>query len=274
MLLADILHNFNAFGPVHLIVLIVVAVATWALVRHRRRLPAEPDRRRFDVALGVAALTVWMVNQTLEMMPWRFALHRSLPLHVCDVVGVFAALAMITGSRPWRAMLYYWGVGLSTQALITPELAYGLASFDFWSFWVPHGTIIALAVYDLVARGFRPGWRDYAVGVATLLVYLAVVLPFDLAYHVNYGFVGRGTPGQPSVIDFLGPWPIRTYKLCVGVAIFLALITVPWVVARRVSSRRAGAGAGRPAAAGSAAATPSQPAPRSPVESLEARGMF
>ena len=272
MLLADILYSFQQFGPVHVAVLALIVAAACLLVR-RRRMLGEPDRRRLDVALGIAALVIWVVNQTLEMMPWRFALHRSVPLHACDVVGLVAPLAMLHGGRVWRAMLYYWGIGLSTQALITPELAYGLASFDFWSFWVPHGSIIALAIYDLAARGYRPGWRDYAIGIATLAVYLAVVLPFDLAYHVNYGFVGKGVPGQPSVIDFLGEWPIRTYKLCVGVAVFLAAITVPWVIARRVADRRDGSHPAVPAP-GDAGRAPLLPPRRSPVESLEPRSMI
>lgn len=271
MPLADVLHTFRQYGPVHVAVVLAIVAAGVQLVRRRRRLADEPARRRLDVTLGAAVLTIWAANQVAEMMPWRFELHRSLPLHVCDVVGLVAALAMLTGARVWRAMLYYWGIGLSTQALITPELADGLATFSFWSFWVPHGAIIALAVYDLAGRGYRPGWRDFAIGIATLTAYLAVVLPFDLAYQVNYGFVGRGMPGQPSVIDFLGDWPIRVYKLAVAVFVVLAVLTVPWVVAaRRAGGRRELPSRGPESSPHGQGGGPLPPR-RSPIESLESR---
>ena len=273
MPLADMLYSFRPFGLVHAAMLVVILTAAWLLVRRRRRLAGDPERRRLDVVLGGVVLGVWATNQVLEVMPWRYALHRSLPLHVCDVVGLTAGVALLTGARVWRAMLYYWGVGLSTQALLTPELAGGPATFDFWSFWLPHAGIIALAVYDLAARGYRPGWKDYGIGVATLAAYVAVVLPFDLAFGVNYGYVGRGVPGQPSVIDFLGDWPGRALKLCVAVAVFLALITVPWVLVRRRAERRAAA-AGGPASPARRTEDVPQVPPRSPVESLEPRSMI
>jgi hypothetical integral membrane protein (TIGR02206 family) len=219
--------------------------AAWLLPAAAGRLPGDADRRRLDVTLGVAMLAVWAVNQVLELVPWRYELQRSLPLHACDVVGLVAALALLTGRRVWRAMLYYWGIGLSTRRCSRPELAGGLATFNFWSFWVPHGGIIALAVYDLAARGYRPGWRglrDRHRDAARLPRGRPAVRP-DL--RVNYGYVGRGVPGQPSVIDFLGDWPGRTVKLCVAVSVFLALITLPWVLVRRRADRRAAAAVGR-----------------------------
>ncbi|MDB5297107.1 MAG: putative transporter, permease protein, partial [Phycisphaerales bacterium] len=233
MPLADVLHTFQQYGWVHLTVLAAIAAAAYLLPRRRRGLIDEPARRRLDVVLGVVALVIWVASQIVEFTPGRYAWGQSLPIQLCDIVGLAAPLALWSPWRVWRVMLYYWGIGLSTQALITPELVYGLASIDFWSFWLPHGAIVAIAVYDLVGRGYRPGWRDYGLALATLTVYFAAVLPFDVAYHVNYGFVGEGMPGQASVIDFLGPWPLRVYKLVVGVILFLAAITVPWVVAAR-----------------------------------------
>ncbi|QOV91455.1 YwaF family protein [Humisphaera borealis] len=235
---ADIFTTFTPFGGVHLLVVaIILALSAWA-VRHRASLTAEPARLKFDKTLVVAGFLLVVANQATELVPWRFELNRSLPIHICDLVGLAAPLAILTHHRVWRAMLFYWGIGLSTQALITPELQVGLGGFTFWVFWIPHGMIIMLAIYDLLVFRYRPTWRDYGIALITLMIYVAVVLPIDLWLDVNYGFVGKGTPGQVSVIDFLGPWPQRLVKLCVGVIVFLATLTLPFVLARRLRQAR------------------------------------
>lgn len=246
LVLADIFRQFTPFGPVHLAILVIIfAVSAW-VIRHRRSLP-EAKQSRFDLRLVWVGLALVVINQSSELLPWRFELNRSLPVHICDVVGLIAPLAILTKNRVLRAMLYYWGIGLSTQALITPELQEGIADFNFWVFWIPHGMIVVLALYDLVVFRYRPNWGDYAIALSTLAVFIALILPLNLWLGVNYAFVGRGMPGQASVIDFLGPWPLRVFKLAFAVVVFLAILTLPFAIARRRH--------------GSADASPTQPAP-------------
>ena len=233
-LVADIFTSFTPFGAVHLAVVgLILLTAAWA-IHHRRMLGTESARLTFDRRLVLVGFALVAVNQTSELLPWRFELNRSLPIHICDVVGLIAPLAILTHRRVLRAMLYYWGIGLSTQALITPELQEGLSGFTFWVFWVPHGMIVLLAIYDLVVFRYRPTWKDYFLAVGVLAVFIAMVFPINLWLNVNYAYVGRGIPGQVSVIDFLGPWPLRLYKLVLGVLVFLAAMTLPFVIARKV----------------------------------------
>jgi uncharacterized membrane protein YwaF len=116
-----------------------------------------------------------------------------------------------------------------------PDLAGGPTTVQFWIFWVPHCGIIAAATYDFLGRRFRPGWKDFLLAIGTMLVYLAVIIPFDYAINENYGYVGVKNGGP---LDFLGPWPLRLFKASVGVAATLALVTVPWWIEQKVGRRR------------------------------------
>ena len=232
--IANIFSSFAPFGLVHLAVVALILLASAWAIRHRRLLKTEPARLKFDRRLVLIGFALVVVNQTSELLPWRFELNRSLPIHICDVVGLIAPVAILTHRRVFRAMLYYWGIGLSTQALITPELQEGLSGFTFWVFWIPHGMIVVLAIYDLVVFRYRPAWKDYFLAIGTLALFIALVFPINLWLNVNYAYVGKGMPGQVSVIDFLGPWPLRVFKLAVGVIVFLAAMTVPFVIAGRL----------------------------------------
>lgn len=234
---ADIFYSFRLFGFVHAAVVVLILVAAWLVVVYRRRLPTDARRYRFDRILAIAGFALWIINQTTELAPSNFEIHRSLPLHLCDFTGLIAPLAILTSRRFWRALLYFWGIGLSTQALFTPELMEGLAQFNFWVFWVPHGMIVVLAIYDLAARQFRPGWKDFRTAAIALATLVAIVLPLNLWLGVNYIYVGKGVPGQPSVIDFLGPWPLRLVHLVAAVLLVFAIMTLPWEICRRRRER-------------------------------------
>lgn len=239
--LADILTSFKPFGVVHVAMFLAILGVAALTARYRLRLPGEHAQRRFDRSLVWLGLIIVVVNQTAELLPARFQLNRSLPLHLCDVAGLIAPLAILTHHRVLRSMLYYWGIGLSTQAVFTPELQEGPIQFNFWVFWIPHAMIVVLAVYDLVVFRYRPGWKDYFIALATLAVFVAIIFPVNLWLGVNYVYVGRGMPGQTSVIDFLGPWPQRVLILVLGVILLLAMLTLPFVIAKRVQRRQASA---------------------------------
>jgi hypothetical integral membrane protein (TIGR02206 family) len=155
---------------------------------------------------------------------------------VCDLAALTAPLALTTSRRLPRALLYFWGLGLSSQGFVTPDLQDGPARVQFWVFWLNHFVVVGSAIYDLAGRGYRPTWRDYRWSVAAGVAYLAIVLPLDVALKLNYGYVGPALPGQPTIVDVLGPWPWRVVVICALTAAFMALIVAPWHLGRRATA--------------------------------------
>lgn len=228
---------FRPFSAMHAGVLLLFTAATALLIRIGRRSDVA-RRTAIERAVGLAMLGAWAVSTFWWMWPSRFDPASSLPLQVCDITSLLAALVLLT-PRAWATVLvYFWGIGMSLQALITPDLNRTPASIWFWLFWISHAGTVGIALYVVAVRGFRPTWRDYAFAVVAGLVYLVVVFTLDLLFGFNYGYVGEAKPGQPSVIDFLGPWPGRVGVVAILVTIAMAILMLPWHFRRR---RRAGA---------------------------------
>jgi hypothetical integral membrane protein (TIGR02206 family) len=230
---ASWLHTFQPYSATHLAVVAGFTLATAAVVALGRRWRGDPvKQRRLDVCLAAAGLMTWVWVQAFGLMPWRYEHHKALPLQICDLVGFLAPAALFTRWRPLRALLYFWGIGLSTQGFFQPDLREGPADPSFWAFWLGHMAIVGASMYDVFARGYRPTWADYGVACAAAAGYLAVILPVDLIFDFNYGYVGRGQPGQPSLVDFLGPWPGRVAIIGALAAVVMALLMLPWELAR------------------------------------------
>ena len=134
-------------------------------------------------------------------------------------------------------IVYYFGLGLSTQGFITPDLREGPAHWPFWSFWMLHFLVVGTAIYDLAARGLRPAWRDLRFAMTVSILYVVILMPIDFRLGWNYGYVGPSKPEQPSLIDVLGPWPWRVAVMVgMGFVVF-TMMTVPWEIVRKRSHR-------------------------------------
>lgn len=232
------METFRAFSLLHAVMLAAIAAATLAAILVRRRRPPEPRALspvERTVALGF--LGTWVTTYLWLLVSPLRDFSTTLPLHMCNFTAVNASLVLLTGWRRLRALQYFWGIALDTQALLTPALQEGPALYPFWYFWISHGMIVGVAFYEVFARGYRPGWRDYGFACAAAAIYAAIVLPIDLAFGWNYGFLGPSKPGVPTLIDVLGPWPERLVLMAFIAAAAMALLQLPWTIARRLRRR-------------------------------------
>lgn len=232
------MYTFRLFGAVHGAVVVASAVVVAALVVVGRRWRGTPRGRALDRGLAVACLLAWVFANVYWVLPGNFHRGVSFPLHVTDVVGLAGPVTLWVDARRAgsgfrrlaRVILYFWGFALTTQAFFTPDMdsTHGVATVPFWTFWLGHLAIIAAAVYDVAVRGYRPTWRDYGLAVAAAVVFFGVLIPFNAALGVNYGFVGPSQPKQRTLINALGLWPRRLLIILPLGAVALALPMAVW----------------------------------------------
>ncbi len=238
--------HFKQFSTAHFITVACCAAAITAVVlvgrRHRRR--NQLARGVVDgpgQLLGAIGLMHWFVYQLWWNIPPRYGIERLIPLQLCDLAGVVAGLALLTGKRFLNTTLYFWAFALSTQAFFTPIVRDGPALTRFWLFWESHTFIVGAAVYIVAVRGYRPYGRDIAVGLGMTVLYAAIVIPLNLLIDgANFGYLGPDDPTLPATLmQVLGPWPWRLIPLAGLVVAAFLLIYLPWLVADKFGRKRA-----------------------------------
>lgn len=236
------LQRFSAFSILHLATVIGLAglIAVLCLVGYRLR--ATPYLRTYERALALGVAALWIGYQVYDGMSSGWSPAHSLPLQLCDLAAGIAALTFAAPQRWRHALAWFWGIGLSTQAVITPDLTSGPATLAYWAFWLYHAFVVGAGVYVVTVRGFRPAWRDLQFAVGVGVVYSVVVFAIDVIFGLNYGYLGPSQPGMPSLLDFLGPWPLRVVFVVVIGAVAMWLCWIPWQLAavRRRSPRSPG----------------------------------
>ena len=195
----------DLFGPAHLVTLAVVAAVCAAVPSAARRLPAPwPDRLARGLALF---LLLWRaaevtVRSTVYGMPWI----DQLPLHLCGILVFVCAWMLWSRSYAVYEVTWFWAVGGTLQALLTPDLPVGFPHPGYLAFFVTHGTLVLSAVYATVVWGYRPRPVSIVKAWAWLNVYALLVAPVNLLLGTNYLFL-RHKPEAASLLDLLPPGP-------------------------------------------------------------------
>ncbi|WP_068176325.1 TIGR02206 family membrane protein [Mycobacterium sp. UM_CSW] len=217
--------QFSAYGPSHWIVLAVFAIGAAALVWLGRR-HHNAHSRRLGRVLGAATLAVFSVALLYKLV--QPSIDHSVPLQLCDLAELTAAYALWSQRKWASSLVYYWGLPLSSQALITPDLsAPDFPGHGFLTFFALHLLVVWAAIYLTWGCGIRPGWRNYRFAVITTLTWGAFTFVFNTIAGSDYGFLNR-KPVNASLLNVLGPWPFYVLIEVVIVGAVWALMTWPW----------------------------------------------
>lgn len=194
--------TFHAFSASHIIVILLTIALPFVLAFVVRRTKSRALER--SICLTISALllinyvTYLIVARRFGITVWQ----RALPLQLCDWAMFVILVALWSANRRWLELAYFWGIGGTLQALLTPNLQYGFPDLRFISFFVAHSGIIIGIVFLMLIYGFRPTPRGILRTFAWTELYFAIVFPIDLLTGENYGFLLH-KPEKASLLDLL-----------------------------------------------------------------------
>ena len=258
-----VLPRFTPFGLLHGLMLSAIVIASIGWIVWARNEPDAARRRRGEEMVAYANLALWIMIRLYLLTPAQFKWSVWPPLGMCDLMSLLASIKLLNPQSRWPSIaLYFGGVGLCTNALVTPDLQEGPREFEFWAFWLRHAGILVVAIYDIAVLGFRPGWRDWRRACVGGLGYIAFVSAINVSLGFNFGFMGNSLPGHPSALDFLGAWPLRLAWVVMIVGLLWAVMVLPFTMRRRINHPVRSFPSGDRAASGRRSGTRPSPATR------------
>lgn len=220
--------EFRAFTGLHWVVLAVCFGSMIAFCVLGRALLARDLVDGGEREARFRRLLAWSIVLTQGFIFVRrmvhFDLHDSLPLHMCRLGVFIAAWQLFTLDRRARSLTLFWGLGLSAQIFFTPFIDVGYAHLSFWIYWLNHAQIVGCAVYDISVLGYRPERRDLVFATAAGVVYALFTIGLNALLGTNYSYLGSGEHEGTSLVDKLGPYPLRTLWMIIGAIAVFALI--------------------------------------------------
>jgi hypothetical integral membrane protein (TIGR02206 family) len=231
-------HPFVPYGPSHWGAIGVLIVVAAVLVVIGRRLRGTPDAQQWFSWAFALIFAAFFVPAEIYGMLATPEIKDSLPLQLCDLAGMAAVWALWSHSPRASALTYFWGLTLTPQAFISPNLSGpDFPSLQFLSFFALHSMVVWAAIYLTWGVGLRPDWRSYRIAVGTTFIWGVVMFAFNSVAGTDYGFLNT-KPAVESLLNLLGPWPwYLLSEVVLGAAVW-ALITWPWVRQRDLLSAK------------------------------------
>src|SRR5205809_4721901 len=222
--------EFQPYGLPHLTVIFLTIVLPFALAAIVQRTRSQ---RLEKVIIGMLS-AVLLVNYIVYLLFIRSQglvdWWQMLPMQMCDWGMVVVIVAMWTGHQRWFEVAYFWGIGGTLQAVLTPNLPYGFPDWRFISFFTSHSGIIVGVVFLMLTRGYRP----YPMSIVRVWSwsesYFVMTLAVDKLTGFNYGFLLH-KPEAFSILSFLSDsWPLYLVQIHGVALLFFLVLYAPFAV--------------------------------------------
>src|SRR5436190_7166845 len=222
--------EFQPYGLPHLTVIFLTVVLPFALAAMVRCTKSQRLERMIISVLSTVLILNYIAYlvfiRSRGVVDWR----QMLPMQMCDWGIVVVIVAMWTGSQRWFEVAYFWGIGGTLQAVLTPNLSYGFPDWRFISFFTSHSGIIIGVVFLMLTRKYRP----YPMSIVRVWLwtefYFVVTLVVDELTGFNYGFLLH-KPEAFSILSFLSnSRPLYLLELHGVALLFFVGLYVPFAI--------------------------------------------
>jgi hypothetical integral membrane protein (TIGR02206 family) len=238
--------EFQPYGLPHLTVIFLTIVLPFGLAAIVRRTRSQRLEKSIIAVLSAVLVLNYLVYlvfiRSQGVVDWR----QMLPMQMCDWGMVVVIVAMWTGSQRWFEVAYFWGIGGTLQAILTPNLRFGFPDWRFISFFTSHSGIIIGVVFLMLTRRYRP----YPMSIVRVWLwsefYFVVTLITDELTGINYGFLLH-KPEAFSILSFLSDSrPLYLLQLHVVALLFFLGLYAPFAIFDLVRRMRSAGGSGQP----------------------------
>ncbi len=217
---------FRLFSASHVIAIGLLICAAVLLYLYR-----NPLRRRF-CRLGRYMLAAVLLATEVFFQLWHYftgswSAEYALPLQLCSVSLLLSVVMLVLNSYRLFEITYFAGLGGAGQAMLTPELFYPFPHVRFFHFFIAHGAIILACLYMTWVEGHRPRFRSVWKALLALNGLLLIALWVNRLTGGNYLFVSH-KPYNPSLLDYLGPYPWYILSLEAVACLVFCLLYLPF----------------------------------------------
>ncbi len=228
--------SFDLFGPAHLSIIALTFVTPLVLAAIVRLCDSAFATRIVRWLFVVLLMGDEIVRFVLLRRNGELTIETAAPMHLCDWAAATAIITLICPNQYTYELCYFWALGGTLQALLTPDLSYGFPDPRFISFFALHGGVIASVLYMTVGMGMRPVPMSIARALAWSAIYAAAAMATNSLLDTNFGYL-RMKPAHLSLLDYMAPWPFYIVQLVLLAIVFNLIYYSPFFIRDWLRSR-------------------------------------
>jgi len=226
----DDAHAFRPFGLVHLVVIFLTIALPFVLAAFVRKARWPRSERVIGQLLAVTLAFNYLGYEIYLAMTTGLSWEKALPFQLCDWAMIAIIVALLTGRERWLEVAYFWGIGGTAQAILTPDLKFAFPDIRFLSFFIAHSGIVVGIAFVMIMRGFRPHFRSVWRTFAWSELYFVITIVVDLLTGVNYGYLLH-KPEASSLLSILSDYrPLYILQMHLLALFFYLVLYSPFAI--------------------------------------------
>lgn len=230
---------FQLFSAVHLLTLGVFAAVIVSMFLFRKTLRKEYANRTARIALFLILIISEISLQVWLWWSGHWAYQFSLPLHLSSISLILSAILLLTRNYRLFEVTYFAGVGSALQAMITPDISlYTFPHYRYIHFFVSHGGTVIANLFMVFVAGFKPTGKSLWRAFLWLNGYTIIIFIVNFLIEGNYMYISE-KPVNPSLIDYLGPWPWYILSLELITLVTFSILYLPFWLMNKKNNQKA-----------------------------------
>lgn len=182
--------DFSIFGLNHIIVLIIFFSFIGFLIYKRNKISNLKESTKRKVLITV--VTIMAISQITYFATrigygiFDYKIH--LPLHLCFISNYIFIYAIFFNKQKLLKLTYFLSFIGPIPAILWPELTSCFDNFEFYEYLTSHYIFLSASVFNYFAYNYKIEKIDF-IKVAVLINGLIfAMLPFNIAFDMNYIF--------------------------------------------------------------------------------------
>ena len=145
-----------------------------------------------------------------------------LPLYLCSLMALLIPIFSYYRKYWMFEVLVFWIIAGTIQAVVTPDIAFGFPSFDYFRYWIVHLGLLSIIFYAIFVLEMRPRFKSVFISFFALQLYVIFMVTINFLLDANYFYLNE-KPNSASLLDYFGEWP---YYIIVTQLIIIPLFLI------------------------------------------------
>lgn len=218
------LNRVQILSLEHVVPIALALIITIVLIRYARIISSESQQRLIHYLAIFISISV-IAFHVYSMFTTDYNIRVDLPLYLCSFLAIL--IPVFTHYRKYWMfeILVFWIVAGTLQGVITPDIAEGFPSLDYFRYWIVHLGLLIVVFYNIFVFKLKPKFKSVFKSFLALQFYVLMIMGINYILDANYFYL-NAKPESASLLDYFGNWP---YYIIVAQLIIIPLFILVYL---------------------------------------------
>lgn len=190
----------------HLLPIILAILLGFVTIQYANKKLNVNQQYRLIHFIGIGISLTVISFHLHKWMAEDYNIQKDLPLYLCSLLAILIPIFTYYRKFWMYEILVFWIFAGTLQAIITPDIATGFPTFDYFRYWVVHLGLLLIISYATFVFKMMPNFKSIFKSFFALQLYFLAMIFVNYLLNANYFYLNQ-KPQSTSLLDYLGAWP-------------------------------------------------------------------